>query len=70
MNITPEHINTFFMIVGILRFVLKPFMSLLTFISTKTPTKKDDIIMTKIKRSSWYNIVVYLVDWLFSLKIK
>lgn len=63
-------LSALFAYIGILRFLVKPMMSLFHYISKITPTKVDDKLYTKIRSSLWYNTVVFIVDWFTSLKMK
>jgi hypothetical protein len=57
-------------IIGSLRLLLKPLMGLLEAFVTITPSKTDDLLPEKIKANKVYKSVVYLLDWLASLKLK
>jgi hypothetical protein len=57
-------------IIGSLRLLLKPLMGLLEAFVTITPSKTDDLLPEKIKDNKVYKSVVYLLDWLASLKLK
>jgi len=63
-------LNALFAYIGILRLFMKPTMSLLLYISKITPSKIDDNLYIKINTSWWYNTIIYVIDWLTSLKIK
>jgi hypothetical protein len=57
-------------IIGSLRLLIKPLMGLLEAFVTITPSKTDDLLPEKIKDNKVYKSVVYLLDWLASLKLK
>jgi hypothetical protein len=57
-------------IVGSLRLLIKPLMGVLEAFVTITPSKTDDLLPEKIKENKIYKSVVYLLDWLASLKLK
>lgn len=58
------NIYDFLMVIGLLRVILKPIMTFLHYLSDKTKTDKDNKILKKI------DILIYLLDWLGSFKIK
>jgi hypothetical protein len=57
-------------IIGSLRLLIKPLMGVLEAFVTITPSKADDLLPEKIKENKIYKSVVYLLDWLASLKLK
>lgn len=63
-------INGFISYIGLLRLFIKPLMSLFLHITQLTETKKDDELYNKVERSWWYNSIVFVLDWMTSLKIK
>lgn len=56
-------------IIGSLRLLIKPLMGLIEAYVSITPSKKDDLLPAKIKENKTYKMVVYLLDWLASLKL-
>ena len=55
--------------IGALRLTIKPLLSLLHTYVDATPTKLDDEVLAKIEGSKVLKIVLYLVDWLASVKV-
>lgn len=63
---------TIFTIVGIMgsvRIVMKPLMSLVLVTVELTPTNKDNLFLEKLKNYWWYKTLVYLLDWSLSIKL-
>ena len=56
-------------IVGVLRMVFKPAMSLLKTVVDLTPTAKDNELLEKILKNPMYKIFAYLLDWTASVKL-
>lgn len=57
------------LVIGGCRVVLKPLMSVLRSLAIYTPTPKDDEILDKVEDSKVYKGVVWVLDYLFSLKL-
>lgn len=57
-------------VVGILRLVLKPTLSILRNIANATKTIKDNELLDKVERSKILKAVLYALDYLASIKIK
>lgn len=55
--------------VGTFRLIFKPIMEALDKIVISTETKKDDDILNKVKENKIYKVVVFLVDYLSSIKL-
>lgn len=62
--------SALFTYIGILRFFIKPAMGLLLCISKATDSKFDDKLYVSIKKSWWYCVIIYVLDWFTSFKIK
>jgi len=63
-------LSALFAYIGVLRFFIKPVMSLFLHVSKLTPTKVDDKFFDKINKSWWYNTIVYMIDWFTSYKVR
>jgi hypothetical protein len=57
-------------IVGTLRLVIKPLMEAFKAVVAATPSKSDDELPSKVEASSVYKTVLFVLDWLASLKLK
>ncbi len=51
------------------RLIVKPTMAWLHSIAEATESKKDDAIVEKIETSAIYKVIVFILDWLASIKI-
>jgi hypothetical protein len=56
-------------VVGVFRLVFKPAVSFARTVVTATPTKKDDEVMDKVEASGVYKGIVWVVDYLTSIKL-
>jgi hypothetical protein len=56
-------------IVGVLRLVFKPVMSLVQTIISLTPSVQDDALLTKILNHWAYKGFAYILDWTASIKL-
>lgn len=56
-------------IMGLSRSILKPIMVAAKEIVGVTPTKKDDELLTKVEGSKAYSMLVFVLDYIFSLKL-
>lgn len=56
-------------IVGILRLIVKPIVSILESIAAATESKVDDIALEKVKTSAIYKGLVWLLDYVASVKL-
>ena len=65
-----EIVFTILSAIGMLRLLLKPLMVFLHKIVDITPSDKDNLILQKFEGSKWFKYVEFLVDYLFSLKIR
>jgi hypothetical protein len=59
---------TFFMVVGVIRIVVKPLMALIKSVVEATPSKADDELVAKVEQNAIYKGFVFVIDWLFSIK--
>lgn len=59
----------FIFAVGTFRIFFKPVMSALEAAIAETPTKVDDEWLAKLKSSKVYTMLVWLVDYLASVKL-
>jgi len=57
-------------IIGSLRVFLKPLMSVARTYVEFTKTDKDNIQLDKVESSKAYTSVLYILDWLTSIKFK
>lgn len=55
--------------VGSLRIFVKPVMSLISTYVIFTKTQKDDIWFAKLQEDKIFKAVIYVIDWLASIKI-
>lgn len=65
----PSWLLSIFMIVGSLRLIMKPIMSLIEAYVLITPKVEDDGLPAKIMESKPYKILAYLADWSASIKL-
>ena len=56
-------------VVGTLRLAIKPLMTLLQLYVKLTPYDHDDKWLASVESSKGYKLVLYLLDWLLSVKI-
>lgn len=57
------------MVIGALRLVIKPVMSIARSVVEFTPSKADDETLNKVEQSAIYKGAVYALDWLASIKL-
>jgi len=57
-------------IMGVLRLVLKPASEIVGVIVKQTKTTKDDAFVESVKRSGIFLKLLFVLDWLASIKIK
>lgn len=55
-------------VMGTLRAVFKPAMSLWRTFVVSTPSPKDDAVLDKVEGSKAMKIVMYVLDWVASIK--
>lgn len=56
-------------IVGTLRLAVKPVMTLIETIVLITPSESDNALPEEIKKSKAYKTVVFVLDWVASIKL-
>jgi len=56
-------------IVGSLRLLIKPVFEFLIKVADSTETQKDNELLQKVMNSKGYSVVVFLVDYLSSVKL-
>ena len=64
------HLSTILMIVGFLRLVIKPIMTILKAYVAITPSNKDNETLDKIFNSKYWKRFLFILDWLTSIKVK
>lgn len=57
-------------VIGTLRLVMKPLFSFLHEYVLITETKKDDELLAKVEGSKYFKWVMYVLDYLASVKVK
>lgn len=57
-------------IVGLLRLIIKPIMEVVQAYVKWTDSPKDDSLVNHIIKSPIYTKLIFLLDWLTSIKIK
>jgi hypothetical protein len=57
-------------IMGTFRLFFKPFHSFVKEVIQLTPSKKDDEVLEKIEGSKIAKSIVWVIDFLFSIKVK
>ena len=63
----------FIALLGSARLIMKPFQPLekaIREVILGTPSKKDDELLEKLESSKVAKSIKFLVDWLFSIKVK
>lgn len=61
-------IAAIFMVVGVIRLVVKPLMELAKGVVASTPSAADDVMVASVESSKAYKTVLFVIDWLFSIK--
>ena len=61
-------IATIFMVIGVIRVVVKPLMELAKSVAASTPSAKDDAAVASLESNKIYKTVLFVIDWIFSLK--
>jgi len=56
-------------ILGLIRLIVKPIMEIIKAYVAYTPNKEDDSFVNKVIASPVYNKFLFVLDWLFSIKI-
>jgi hypothetical protein len=57
------------MVIGMLRIAVKPVMTVLINLANETETKKDDKIVHDIEQSKIYKALIFILDYMASIKI-
>lgn len=57
-------------VIGSLRFIVKPIMKAVDDIVLATPSPDDDSLWAKIKTSTWFKALLWIIDYASSIKIK
>lgn len=55
--------------IGFLRLINKPLMTAIKSYVLFTPSKTDDLLLEKIEKSKTYVAIVFIIDWLGSIKV-
>lgn len=58
-----------FVVMGVLRAVFKPLMTVFEAYVVATPSKDDDSLLAKVKASKSYALVAYVLDYAASIKL-
>jgi hypothetical protein len=61
-------IATIFMVIGVIRVVVKPLMELAKSVAASTASAKDDAAVASLESNKIYKTVLFVIDWIFSLK--
>lgn len=61
--------SSLLMVVGFLRIAIKPLMTILQAYVKLTPYDHDDKWLQSVEQSKGYKVVLYLLDWLLSVKV-
>lgn len=61
--------TSFIMLLGLLRMVIKPAMTILQAVVKFTPYDSDDKWLADLEVSKGYKLFTYLLDWLLSIKM-
>jgi len=56
-------------VVGILRLIMKPLFSFFREFVLATPSDRDDAFLNKVEGSKIYSFIVFLVDYISSIKL-
>lgn len=56
-------------LIGLLRLVFKPLMSIVQNVVESTPSKKDDDVWSKVQASSAFKALAWLIDFFGSIKV-
>lgn len=57
------------LVVGIFRLVFKPIMAIVESIVLYTPTPNDDVALAKFEASGFYKALLWVVNYLLSIKL-
>ena len=61
--------SSLLLLVGFLRLAIKPLMTILQAYVKLTPYDHDDKWLQSVEQSKGYKVVLYLLDWLLSVKV-
>lgn len=56
-------------VIGLLRLIMKPVMSILKAVAAETKTDKDDLIVEKIESSAVWKGLCWVIDYVASVKL-
>lgn len=56
-------------VIGALRLAFKPLMALAQVVADHTKTEKDNEVLRKIEESKLLSTILFVIDWLTSLKL-
>jgi len=62
-------VATVLMVIGFLRFCIKPLMTMAQAYVKLTPYDSDDRWLASFEQSKGYKFFVYVLDWLVSIKL-
>ena len=65
-----KYLEIFLMVVGVLRLINKPLFALLRQYVNLTPDKKDNELLDQVEKSKAYQVFLFAIDWLASIKLK
>ena len=60
---------SFIMVLGLLRMIIKPAMTILQAVVKFTPYDSDDKWLADLEVSKGYKLFTYMLDWLLSIKM-
>jgi len=60
---------SFIMVLGLLRMVVKPAMTIIQAVVKFTPYDSDDKWLADLEVSKGYKLFTYMLDWLLSIKM-
>lgn len=69
MNQVVEIFSKIAMVVGTIRLFVKPIMHAIEKTVMETPTKRDDVWLQKVQASNTFKTIMFLLDYLGSLKL-
>lgn len=69
LSTLPDWLLAVISIIGMLRLVVKPVMTIIQKIVKETPSKKDDAWLEKLLKSKGYRIFRFILDLVASIKL-
>ncbi len=60
---------TLIAVMGTFRLFFKPLVTLIHAWVAASPSKKDDEILVKVESSGWYKAIMFIVDYIASVKL-